>query len=530
MALALLRPARLFHAFLSADRVLEPEERVPARSTDGERATARTAAEALWSRACSLQEGGEHTELRLDKGGTFGLTVLDTRERTLPSGFHQALAYRLPSVIGFTVMEAPNDDSVSWKALDEPWQSDLGKMPEGVLGSAHIYLGLIADDDWHRFPEGEGGVAEGLGRELSELVPGTGTGEPEWTRSWIRPAEGTLVWELPPSADGVPADRLPHARRFLAVACESSEETLERWLWSPEAPGLAPFTRYLLHASKLRYHSTVLRLALPRLHTAVKEIDAACEALGELLKENAVPVKELVDADQSISRLQTEQNGLIKRLTGIRDLAVSVRTAQQNMAAALGGDLVEASGGPLSLDQETARWTLEQLQIEETYLSSAQTKAAETARITGLAVSTRLQRLREGLVLLHATLLGALVTVLTAVQSLEYDLPLPQRLEAPLIALLGAVALLLPPAVVRWPRGGPGGVDRWTRLDHLLAGLPGAAAGWFAVSAASLAWSAGSGAAPEQSVCAAVLGACLAIGAAHFLFQRSRRSSPGENG
>ncbi|GAA0937239.1 hypothetical protein GCM10009550_03820 [Actinocorallia libanotica] len=511
MTAPVLRPARLFHAFLSAGHVLGSGDRTPARD----------AAEALWRRTASLAGGEGSAELRLAGNDTFGFDVLGRRERTLPLGFHEALAYRLHGVVGISVMEAPNDDSFSWEALNEPWQSDLEKMPEGVFGSAQIHLGLIGAEDWHRFLEADGG-AEALGRELYDGVPDAG--EPGWTRSWFQPFEGALVWELPPFAPGVPADRLPHARRFLAVARESHEEALDTWLWSPVVPGLAPFTRYLLHAAKLRYQSTVLRSALPGLRTAVEGIDLRCAALAELTAERTASVKELVEADQAISRLQTDQNGLIERLTRIRDLAASVRAAQRNMTAALDDGLAESPGGPLALDQETAGWTLEQLQIEETYLASAQTKTAETARVTALVVSARLQRLRENLVLFHATLLGALVTVLTAVQSLEYDPPLPQRLEAPLIALLGAVALLLPPAVVRWPRGGPGGVDRWARLDHVLAGLPGAALGWLAISAMSLAWSA-KGASPGQSAGAAVLGALLAIGAGRLLFQRSHLSA-----
>lgn len=464
MAPTVLRAALSFHAFFTAEHAMAADS------------AARTALVNLWSRAEARGMDRKVTDRwpvrppRTGRPHAERLTVLAAAQRPVPEGYEQALIYQLHETVGMSVLDAPNDDGLAWGELDQSWQDDLGTMPTtGILGSATVLSGLVPAEDWERVHVSPASSAVALGRELHDLVPEAP--DSAWSESWIRPAEDLIVWELPRTPAG------PLARRLVAIAPETGEETSDDWLVGPRAGDLPPLTRYLLYSGKVRYQHSVLSGSVPRLRRTVAEIDDTCARLAELVDRDEIPVDRLLAVDRELSRIQTDQRGLIATLADIRTMSCSVRSAQQNMATALGTPLGASPTGPVRTDDEAARWTLEQLDIEETYLSSAQAKAAEVARVTSTAVASVLGRRRENLTLVQSTLLGAMVMVLTAMQSLKYEVRPPGPLMTPIVCFLGALALFLPPAVLRWP-GSASRTPRWHLLDWLVMGLFGAALGW----------------------------------------------------
>ncbi len=487
------RPAQLVHAFFAAERALTPGS------------VANDALHALWSRAKALgmdQEVAPHWSTELPAVGDMPyserLTVLAARQEAVPGGFHQALAYRLHDTVGVSVLQAPNDDAIAWSDLHD---YEVGASPgSGILGTATLYLGLWPDRERSRLHSTSPAMPAAIGRELRGLPP-VGQ-DADWSGLWCSPARGLFVWELPARDHAA----VPLSRRLLAIAGESDEDTLDAWLWM-SAPGLAPFTRYLLHAAKLRYQHAVLKDALPELRDAIDATNAKCAELTGLLDDDMVAIDRLLAADRTLSRLQTDQRGLIALVTDVRDMTCTVGIAQDNMAAALDERHTCAPGGPTDNDRQSARWMREQLRAEETYLASAQTKATEIARITGVAVDTRLRQRRENLTLLQTTLLGSVLMVLAGIQSLQYRVPLPGPLIAPLVCVLGALALLLPSAILHWPRGGVEG-GRWRWADVLFAAFLGGSVGWLVVTTGTYLEQARA-ASPEASALGALLGAVI---------------------
>lgn len=494
------RPAQLVHAFFAAERALTPGS------------AANDALTALWGRAKTLgmdREVAPHWPVELpvvaDAPYSERLTVLAARQEAVPGGFHQALVYRLYDTVGVSVLQAPNDDAITWNDLHDSWADEIDALAgSGILGTVTLYLGLWPDRERGRLHSMSSAMPGAIGRELRSLSPAGQ--DVDWSGFWCRPADGLLVWELP-ARDGA---AVPLARRLLAIACESDEETLDRWLWMGDVPGLPPFTRYLLHAAKLRYQYAVLKEALPTLRDTMDATNAKCAELAGLLDDDMVAIDRLLAADRTLSRLQTDQRGLITLATDIRDMACTVGIAQDNMDATLDERHTCAPGGPTDNDRQSARWMREQLRAEETYLVSAQTKATEIARITGVAVDSRLRQRRDNLTLLQSTLLGSVLMALASIQSLQYRVPLPGPLIAPLICVLSTGALVLPSAILHWPRGGvESGPWRWA--DVLFSALLGGSLGWLAV-AIGVYLDQSRAAAPSTAALGALLGTGLAAG------------------
>src|SRR5690606_29013039 len=118
-----------------------------------------------------------------------------------------------------------------------------------------------------------------------------------------------------------------------------------------------------------------------------------------------------------------------------------------------------ADGQPRTLDSDEecrARLTAA-LDDDLAYLSVAREQVAEAARVAAESAAQRLQSHQQHLTLIQTTVIGALLMTLTAVQALEYRLPLPGRLHAPLITTLGSLGLGLPLLVLRRWRAGAGG-------------------------------------------------------------------------
>jgi hypothetical protein len=447
----LRNPALIVHAFFPADHVLS-KTHPPTRS----------AVQSMWKRAWDagytkpIGHWAIADVIPLPDQDTYpdSLTVLAAAEKPTSGGFRQLLVYQLHDVVGVSAVEAITG-TPAWEQFDDGWLVGQDLSRADLIGAAVLYLGLDVG-----------------GRLIGD--------RPEWGPSW-QPTDKLRVWELSGPGTSLPgARRFPAARRLLAAAGPADEPTLDEWFWGRSGPGLPPFTRYLLHAAKLRHQREVLRRELPGLRDTVENADRLCAALDEALRGEDVPLERVLLASRGLTQLHTSQRGLIAQLADVRSMIRTIQIAQRNMDSVVPADRAAA------VDREIGRWTLEQLQAEETYLSSAQLKAAELSRLTTTTVSTRLEERNANLALFRTAVLGSVLMALAAIQSFQFTVPLPGRLQPPTIFLLAAFALVLPSAVVRWLRGATYD-PKWARIDVLFAAVAGSAVGWFVTSLIS--WS-----------------------------------------
>jgi hypothetical protein len=176
-----------------------------------------------------------------------------------------------------------------------------------------------------------------------------------------------------------------------------------------------------------------------------------------------------------------------------------------NMAA-LSGDNTHAAEGELrglfADDRQLGEWFGQQLNDDALYLEAARERAEYVASSIDLLVQRGLQLRQEELQqrqehfnLALAGVLGAIVMVLTAIQSLQYSVPLPPLIKPAVITTLGAVALLAALVTLRVAAA----KRMWTLwLVWVGVGAAFAAATWVVVSAlasdaASTGWWAGGG-------------------------------------
>jgi hypothetical protein len=471
------RPALVVHTFFPAGRATEPTAPTAADPPGtADAGPTAVALEALWRGVASLDMDTPIAGLPLDLAkvrgcGPDGLEVLAARQRVVPGAFYEALAYRLHDVVGVSVLLAPNDDGFGWRALHERWMSNAPASSGAALGTVAVYMGLSVRRGLQRLT-GRTGGPEARAERLRRHLPRP-SDDPNWMGSWCRTAGGLLVWELP-------VDEVYGHRRLLVMGDAADEPAMDRWTWLSDGRALPPLTRYLLHAAKLRYQERILAAAMPRLRAAVEKTERACDTLADLLRTPEPSERQLRAAARDLGTVQAEQGGLITASADAGDMAATVRAARHNMDAALGPGIRCRPGGPFDRDQELAAWLAEQLHIELTYVDSALRKADQLTRLAAAVVDDRHRRRQEALTLFQASVLGSLLMALAAVQSLQYKVPLPGSLVAPLVCVLATVALVLPAGVLHWPRrGGPA-----PRMWRFVAGgaAAGAGLGWLAAS------------------------------------------------
>jgi hypothetical protein len=380
------------------------------------------------------------------------------------AGVEQAIVVQTHDVITVSVMLAPHP-ATSWADLAGRWEAVAGSaITAPTLGSATLFIGQTTQD----MTSGESATA--AARAYRPLLPSVADGP--WDEQALRLHDGICLWELPLDAD----DTVAAHRRLLALSPAAAEASLDHWLWSSPNPGLVPFTRYLLHACKLRYEHAVLVRDLPRLRSLAADADALCTSLTTDLERGTVPPERLRDTVRALTGLQANGTGLLVATSRLQVLDATVRTAQQNMARAMDAAPVPAQPA-LSSDQQLIDWTRQQADLESTYLRATAERVSHVLALAEAAVNDIRRARQEALTLLQTSLLGSVVTALAATQSLQYKPPLDAGLYPPLIAFLTAVALWLPAAVLYWPPGSRASA-RWRTLDSLTSGLVGGSLAW----------------------------------------------------
>ncbi|MEU9367244.1 CATRA conflict system CASPASE/TPR repeat-associated protein [Streptomyces avermitilis] len=472
------REALLLHYFFGTDRL-------------DLRGTRRLAL--LWN-ACA-QAGMDRSpsaggDLSLPADLNHGVSGRSLQQRTDATATRQAMIYRSRGVVGLTVMlaadEGPGRTSAQSAArlrdLAQSWDeacarvavAGLGADDRTLIGSVRVYRSLI-------LPGGTTPVdPTAVGEELRrELAPDARLSSP------VDLTDRLTLWEFTQQGEPFPTDR-----ELLATgpATDEQEGLLDDWTWATADDRLVPLTRYLANATIVHDQNRVrVEYAAPltdRLRRLRRSGEELTREWQQVLVGHAASTRigrrDLARCESIAFRAQRllAEERLANAATG--DLRVMLRTLE----IAVGGMRVlgkEADGTPKTLgrDEECHSILAQVLDDDVTYGDIAREQVAEVARIASETATQHLQRHEQYLALIQTAIIGALLMALTAIQALAYKLPVPDRLHAPLITLLGSLGLGLPLLVVRRWRGGTGG---WIGSVLEIASLAatGAAAGWLA--------------------------------------------------
>jgi hypothetical protein len=427
------------------------------------------------------------------------------------SGIEQAVMRREHDVFCLGVVLAPEPVAgVTWRQLDQRWTSAVaGISPLAALGWARVYLAVLeADHDPGRAKrQGPGGgpaeVAGVSSPSLASVSQAVRTAtavaadaRDGWWRRRSATTQGFSVWEASSQNDA----RVE--RRLVVVAPRKQEAVLDAWAWTRGDGDLPSFGRYLLHAAKIRYELRVHAGgdALRRLRRQADErVDELLNLLGREDETGNVPAsgEQLTAASARLLAVQAGSAGLVHAVTQLREMRRTVEIAAANMAAVLGSDasdsqVADANSGPLAEDLALAAWFSEQLDDDALYLEAARERTLDVATVTTSVVQHRLQQRQESLQqrqeaarrrqehfnLLQTAVIGAVIVCLTAVQALGYKVPLPGPVQAPVIAALGAITLLLASIVLRLALSSDREPMAW--LSYASVGLTVAALAWLA--------------------------------------------------
>ncbi|MGW3172695.1 CATRA conflict system CASPASE/TPR repeat-associated protein [Streptomyces sp. NPDC001153] len=477
----------------------------------------------------------------LPGGPAGGYRVLAARQQE-GDGIRQALLYQTHDVLGAAVLLAPDGDGTpggepSWRLLETARPPAAAP---GGLGAARVLLGITAH------PLSTGDDLARVGALLPDLVAGARPGR--WQYDGRPTGQGFAVWEIPQNADpAADAAAAPPRRRLVVLAPVALERELDAWAWHSR-DRLAPLTRYLLHAAKLRYQAAVFDASRHReLRRRVEEATDRARTASRLLRGNPrTALREALDTRAVLVGLRTDTDGLITAAARLRVMSRTVRIARANLAAAVAGGAVvllpgagdvRDTGGasrpagaedigdldnPFGNDERLGLGLERQLDDDAEYLAATLDSSAEVAREAAALVESHLADHRAQLALLQSSLLGALLMSLTVVQAFGYRVPIPGPLQAPVIAVLAALALLLPVAAAGWSRStvrqGP-----FRALTHTLPATVGAAVGWLLATLAAE-WAYGTGQRAAWSTGAAATGAVAAVAVGLLAGRRVRRS------
>ncbi|WIM94368.1 BN6_48550 family protein [Actinoplanes oblitus] len=212
------------------------------------------------------------------------------------------------------------------------WERLRGTDPGGLLGGAIVYLARAAD------PAGAG---------VRDAVPArSDDGAGWWTNRCV--LNGFAAWEVTPTGGGPD-------RRLVIVGRPSQERALSEFAWSAGDSALPPLGRYLLHATKLRYHARVL--------------DAGgLRALRSRVLDRVEP-----SGPADLTEYTADEAELVAALGGLRRMARSVEIARANLAKAVAPQL--------PADAELATWLADRIGDEVEYLEATREQAERTAKL-----------------------------------------------------------------------------------------------------------------------------------------------------
>ncbi|GAA1866831.1 CATRA conflict system CASPASE/TPR repeat-associated protein [Actinomadura bangladeshensis] len=385
--------------------------------------------------------------------------------RTRPgSGVQQAILRRERDVFCLSVILEPDpSEGIGWAELDARWSRALAAPTRGTVGTARIFVARLGADATDRARAGE----------LVAGVPVEEGAAALWPERGIAVPEGFMVWEA-----SAPDDRRVE-RRLVVIARRDGEHDLSDWTWIGPGAVLPPLAGYLLNAARLRFELRIwddgegTRRLREDTDTVVGRLLGTVTASAGRGHGEA----ELIDASRELVSLQTRAMGLADRTARLREMARTVAIAAANLAAFGGGTQL---GGLFADDRALAEWFGRRLDDETAYLDAASQRAGQVGALADQLLLRDRQRRQESVNLGLTGVVGAVLMVLAAIQSLGYDVPLPAPVEPAVVTALGAFALLASLVVLRVVVPD----QRWPRvLVRAAVGGVTASLGWVAASA-----------------------------------------------
>ncbi|GAA1802628.1 CATRA conflict system CASPASE/TPR repeat-associated protein [Actinomadura chokoriensis] len=385
--------------------------------------------------------------------------------RTRPGGgVEQAILRRERDVFCLSVILEPDpSEGIGWAELDARWSRALAAPTRGTVGTARIFVARLGADATDRVRAGE----------LVADVPVEEGAAALWPERGVAVPEGFMVWEA-----SAPDDRRVE-RRLVVIARRDGEHDLSDWTWIGPGAVLPPLAGYLLNAARLRFE---LRIwddgeGTRRLR---EDTDAVVGRLLATVTASAGRGRgeaELIDASRELVSLQTRAMGLADRTARLREMSRTVAIGAANLAAFGGGAPL---GGLFADDRALAEWFGRRLDDEIAYLDAASQRAGQVGALADQLLLRDRQRRQESVNLGLTGVVGAVLMVLAAIQSLGYDVPLPKPVEPAVVTALGASALLASLVVLRVVVPD----QRWPRvLVRAAVGGVAASLGWVAASA-----------------------------------------------
>ncbi|MGV9559461.1 CATRA conflict system CASPASE/TPR repeat-associated protein [Streptomyces sp. NPDC003522] len=418
-----------------------------------------------------------HIDFGPARSVTSEFTLLAAAERPVGDPLYSAFAFADHDVVGVVALLAPNDttrDLTQWSDLDAEWNAAVatahGPSPSsGMLGEFRVFEALYDP----------GSV---LGdRDLCDLVhrhaprPGGGS----WWTGFDRTEHGFAVWRSDTTGG-------PDAVSDLYVLAPARQEaTLDEWAWAVEGRhGLRPLARYLLQLSKIRYQH--LRYTASGASNA--QLAESDEHTTRLLRElenttrHPVPLERVLKASALVDEAQFGPQGLLWTITRQRQLGRSLSIAVANMRLHTPETRRRGEGVSWTVtDRADAEWLIRQVEEDRLHLEAVRERAEGVRTAVSVLVERELSRHRGWLTLIQTSVLGSVLTALTAVQAMQYEVPMRKALQSPVIAAMSALALALPLAALRVAGASPT-TRRYRWLDSGAAGLFGAALGWLAAT------------------------------------------------
>ena len=378
-------------------------------------------------------------------------------------------------------------DGDDWADIAARWHDATGgrPAPADVLGEVHVYSGVTTEP-----------APTEPRQHLSRVVGGDDTIE-----LFAAVKGGVGVWER--EGDG--------PRTFVVTAPRG--ELLDAWL-DPTPLDLPGFARYLLHAAKLRYEVGVFQRSVTAIRARERSVDAALDELLALTEtQGALPrPSETAQVEEVLDRARKDSTALLLSLTRMRDLQLTVEIACHNLTSYRPEGEGEAGdgGSPFDRDSDLGEWLTEQIGREILYLSSVRERAVEVQGLTSFRVDQATAshaRVLNRLTLLQTSVLGALLAGVGVAGTFGEPIDLTGSLRLPVLFVVMAIALALPPVVVRW-------YERYGAFEILGTGGVGASAGWLIVVLADRS--------PPVALtlAAAVVGGVVLAGALHVVNRR----------
>lgn len=416
-----------------------------------------------------------------------GTAVLGARQAA-GDGVFQVIVRSHHDVLCVSVALGPRSVAdASWIELDRRWTAAAGPAADWALGESRLYLAYCGD---------AAGSAD-LRAEVRGFLPATAVAEASG-RSRATAVGVLTVWET----GGSPDDR--YLRRIVAVAPSRRWARADAWGWSRGDAELPPSALYFLHAAKMRYQLRVYDRwpGLPDLQSRTEA--AVSGAMGILSGDVRTPARgpehlrtsdSMFAARGMLSVLVTDSAGLIASRSRLREMRATVDIAAANMAAVLKTwTPATKTAGLFADDRDVADWFSHRLDDDQVYLDAVCDRAQEAASALNFVIENALQERKEELQrreeavqrrqdrvnLRQTAILGAVLTILTAITAFGYKVSLPGDVVAAVIGVLGALALVLA-TVVLWVDAASE-PPTWTA--PVAAGFLGAAIGWLVTAAA----------------------------------------------